>query len=209
MRNIRSWAFTLLLVLTFSTANAAVPQFIKYQGLLTDSSGSHLEGSHNLTFKLYDAASFGNLIWTESQSVNVENGLFQVSLGAVNPLIHEIFDEPQVWLGIAIGSDPELSPRERIGAVPYALQAEVAQSVVSPEGSGWILAGNLGDLDTGGGQISGYPTTEYEYGIPFDGNIYRARCVFVPGPGMVFSNIEPFITGIFASPTKFRYGGIL
>ena len=48
---------------------------MNYQGLLTDSHGSLLNGSFNLTFKLYSA--FGSLfpIWTETHTaVPVSNG---------------------------------------------------------------------------------------------------------------------------------------
>ena len=211
MRFIFKTFYLLVAVFTVSSATAAVPHLVNYQGRLTDSLDAPLDGSYNITFSLYTAASGGSPIWTEAQQVSVSDGLFQVTFGsdAGNPLEQTDFDLAQVWLGIAITGNPEFSPRTRFMSVPYAYQAEVAQTALSTGGSGWILAGNLGDLDAGNGVISGYPTTEYEYGLPFDGNIHRARCVFVQGPGIVFQTIEPFMTSISITTSQFRYGGLL
>jgi hypothetical protein len=193
------------------SASAGVPHLVNYQGRLTDSLGTPLDGSYNITFSLYDVVSGGSPIWTEAQQVSVSDGLFQVTFGsdAGNPLEQTEFDPSQVWLGVAVTGSPEFSPRTRFMSVPYAYKSEIAETALSTGGSGWILAGNLGDLDAGNGQIAGYPTTEYEYGMPLDGNIHRARCVFVQGPGLVFHTIEPYITSISVSTPEFRYGGFL
>ncbi|MGH8016247.1 MAG: hypothetical protein ACREBV_08665, partial [Candidatus Zixiibacteriota bacterium] len=198
----------LLLISLSSLASAAIPQFIKYQGLLTDSSGVAIEGLQNMTFKLYDAAVNGNQLWTESQTVNVSQGLFQVSLGANNPLTQDVFDAAQVWLGITVGANPEISPRERIGAVPYALQAEVAQSVESTPGSPWIMAGNLLDLTTGSGSLIAYPSAEYEYGLEWVTSIFPAACFNVWTGGYIFQTTEPMLVGVDDATGEFSFGGV-
>ncbi len=53
-----------LLVLTATSAFAQIPQTMSYQGLLTDAAGIPVaDGPVDLTFKLYDAATDGTLLW--------------------------------------------------------------------------------------------------------------------------------------------------
>ena len=44
---------------------AQAPKTLSYQGKLSDSGGP-LNGSYNLTFTIYDAASGGSSLWTEA-----------------------------------------------------------------------------------------------------------------------------------------------
>jgi len=196
-----------LLLLFGVQSSAAVPQSIKYQGLLTDTSGTTLNGSQNMTFKLYDAASGGNQLWTESQSVNVSDGLFQVALGSTNPLTQDIFDAAQVWLGITIGANPELSPRERIAAVPYALQAEIAQTALATSGAEWVFAGTLADLVAGSGALLSYPSATYEYGLQWGSSILPAVCFNFWTGGFIFQTTQPMVVEV-NSVSEFSYGGV-
>jgi len=109
--------------------NAAAPQLINYQGVLTDSTGTGLDTTVSMTFSIYDAAVAGTLIWTETQgAVTVTAGLFQVSLGAVSPLSEAEFGGPIRYIGITVGGDPEISPRTQIVTVAYAFHAEQADN---------------------------------------------------------------------------------
>ena len=65
---------------------STIPAKISYQGVLTDNNGSPLTGSYNMDFGLYNASSGGTELWTESQTVPVINGIFNVYLGAGNPI---------------------------------------------------------------------------------------------------------------------------
>lgn len=66
---------------------AAVPKLLTYQGLLKDSAGNFLTGTYSMTFKIYDAATAGTELWSETQStVSVSSGRFTVQLG-VNGLL--------------------------------------------------------------------------------------------------------------------------
>ncbi len=100
---------------------AAVPNLMQYQGHLTDDSGAPLDTIIDMTFTIYDDSAGGTVWWNETQpSVVVTNGLFNVLLGSVNPISDSIFVDTPRWLGITIGSDPEISPRTRLVTVPYA-----------------------------------------------------------------------------------------
>ena len=98
---------------------------MSYQGLLTDAAGIPVaDGPVDLTFKLYDAATDGTLLWEETQEVDVANGLFNVILGSSNPL-NLAFDKPY-WLGSTIGTDTELQPRTALTSSPYSLNSQTA-----------------------------------------------------------------------------------
>jgi hypothetical protein len=110
-----------------SIASAAVPRLINYQGKLTDTSGAPLEGSYTLTFRIYDAATAGNLLWEETQpGVVVDNGLFSILLGSATAL-NIPFDRPY-YLEIKVGNEV-MTPRQQITSAGYAIRAEKADSV--------------------------------------------------------------------------------
>lgn len=100
-----------------------IPQTISYQGVLTNASSTPVpDGNYNLTFKLYDVASGGTALWTEAQTVATRNGNFTVMLGSVTAL-NLPFDRPY-WLGMTVGSDPEMTPRIQLTASAYGLNSK-------------------------------------------------------------------------------------
>ena len=80
-------------------------------------------GAHNVTFTIYDAATAGTAVWTETQSVTTTAGLFSVQLGDVTPIPTSALKGASRYLGIAIESDPEMTPREDLVSVPYCCRA--------------------------------------------------------------------------------------
>jgi hypothetical protein len=123
-------AFALLLA--GAATGAAAPQLVNYQGILADAAGAPLEGSHDLTFRIYPDSLAGTALWSEDHpGVTVEKGLFQVILGGAGlaPLTPDLFDGGERWLGITVDGGDELSPRMRLTSVPWALRAAVADSV--------------------------------------------------------------------------------
>ncbi len=112
----------LLLFLILQSASAQVPELMTYQGVLTDAKGNRVsDGIYKLTFKIYDSAKTGNLLWRERQKTQVTNGSFSVVLGSTNPLIMA-FDIPY-WLGATVGNGQEMKPRVQLTSSPYALTA--------------------------------------------------------------------------------------
>jgi len=110
---------SLLVVLSF----AQIPLKISFQGRLLDSLGNPIaDGTYLITFRLYDVATGGTALWTEQHTVTTHNGLFNVMLGSIISLSGIDFGRP-LWLGVQIGTEPELSPRYELGASPYALVA--------------------------------------------------------------------------------------
>ena len=107
-------------------AYSDIPHLLNYQGKATDSGGAPLNGAYDITFRIYDHATAGELKWSEiHQDVSIENGIFQVLLGSVTPL-DLAFDE-DYWIAIEIGTDGEMTPRTRLASVGYAYTAENAE----------------------------------------------------------------------------------
>mgnify|MGYP001561194253 FL=1 len=106
-------------------AYAGVPHLINYQGRITDSGGTPLNGSYALTFRIYDAETAGNLLWEEVQNgVVIQKGIFTVLLGSVTNL-NLAFDKPY-FLEIKVGGEV-MSPRQWITSAGYAIRAEKAE----------------------------------------------------------------------------------
>jgi len=113
-----------------SFALAQIPQTINYQGYLTDSNGNPLSGNYNIKFSIYNSATGGTAIWSETHnSVTVTNGVFGVILGEINPVPLELFDGTDKFLGITVGTDPEMTPRQKFTSVGYAFRADNANDI--------------------------------------------------------------------------------
>ncbi len=126
-----------------------IPRMISYQGRLTDTLGRPVpDGDYQLTFRLYTQESGGTPFWNEVQTVAVRNGLFSVLLGLVNP-ITSIPDAGGLYLGLQVGSEPELSPRLRIVSGAYAYLAERAADADRLQGkdtTGFVRTGQASSV---------------------------------------------------------------
>ncbi len=134
----RLLAIAILLLAMAATAGAEIAPLINYQGRLTnDEGGPVADGSYQITFNIYASIGAPSPIWTSGQqSVSVAGGIFDYILGSTAALPHNIFDNQLRYLGITVGSDPEVSPRTRFTAVPYsykALKADTALSLAGEE----------------------------------------------------------------------------
>ncbi len=103
-------------------AYADIPRLINFQGRLTDSSGKFVvDGNYSVTFSIYSVPSGGSALWSETQSVSVSKGLFNVILGSNTPIPNSIFDSyVDTYLGVQVGADAEMTPRQRISSLGYA-----------------------------------------------------------------------------------------
>jgi hypothetical protein len=124
-------------------AAQTVPLTLTQQGRLLDATGAPVD-SVALTFKfaLYATPTAGTAIWTETQSITPDEGYFSARLGEETPFPATVFDGSQaaLYLGIQIGSDSEMAPRQQLTSVPFAMlslnatHATVADSATSAEG---------------------------------------------------------------------------
>ncbi len=102
-------------------ANAAPPQTLSYQGVMTNNGGTPINGAQTVVFSLYSVASGGTASWTETKTVTVANGLFSVTLGDTTPITIP-FDSP-LFLGVKVAADNEMTPRQPLAASAYAFEA--------------------------------------------------------------------------------------
>jgi hypothetical protein len=124
-----NFALALCAAIVFcSQLSFAFPAKINYQGKLNDSSGSAVpDNVYTLAFNIYDAASAGTLLWSETLGVQVTNGLFSVVLGNNTPLDTSIITPGATpHLGVAVNGEPEFSPRTELVSAAYAIQSEQA-----------------------------------------------------------------------------------
>jgi len=169
----------LLLVLFSASVVAQIPRVISYQGMLLGTNGQPVpEGNYNLTFKLYNEGN--TLMWSEVHNqVFVSGGLFRVLLGTVTPFGIP-FDKPY-FLGIQVGSDPELQPRMPLTSAAYAIRAEDADKLMGIFASLTPEPNKILPLDASGkfpaSVISGGGIT-----LPYSGTTAS------PGPGFSVTN---------------------
>ena len=105
-----------------------VPHEINYQGWLgTADDTTGVTGTFTMVFKIYNAETDGNGLWSETHEVQVSRGVFNVILGSSNPIPAEIFTGAPLWLEISVAGEV-LSPRQKLVSVGYAIHAESAQS---------------------------------------------------------------------------------
>ena len=110
-----------------------VPARFGYQGRLLDQSGAALNGTHQVAFSIYKQPTGGSALWSETQKLALTSGFYATFLGAVTPLPVDfdstvfpagtkVFDGSDLYLGVSVDGTEELTPRQQIGAVVYALR---------------------------------------------------------------------------------------
>ncbi len=106
--------------------NAQIP----FYGTLREGGGALVTGTYDMVFKIYDAPTGGTVLWTGNHTnangngVDVDDGVFQVMLGSGAGNAFSLdFNDDSYYLGISIGTDTEMTPRERLGATPYAFNS--------------------------------------------------------------------------------------
>ena len=125
-----------------ASAQGAIPNLINYSGRLTDTAGLSLTGSFAVQFTIYDAPTGGIVFWQETQTVAANaGGLFRVLLGSVIPVLDTVFQDNTRYLGIRVGSDPEMTPRIRLASVPYAARVSTIDGSSGGTVSGSIAVG--------------------------------------------------------------------
>jgi len=112
---------------------AAPPRTVAFQGKLTDAQNSPITATTSLRFGIYnDAIATGSaLLWQEVQTVTPDhNGFFSVTLGRTNPIPATVFlENPELYIGITIGTNSELQPRQQIATVNYAANTQTVQGL--------------------------------------------------------------------------------
>jgi hypothetical protein len=127
-------ALALTLTLAFTaTARAAVPGRITEQGrLFMKGSSTPATGSVAMVFSIYGAATGGTALWTESYNVTLDDGYYSVQLGSKTNFPATLWDGSVRYVGLKVGTDDEMTPREEVAAAPYALMAGDVNGDIHP-----------------------------------------------------------------------------
>jgi hypothetical protein len=110
--------------LGLATRASAVPLTFDHQGRVLDPAGAPVDGTTSLGFALYATPTGGAPLWSETQSVPVSDGYYQALLGATTPIPSTVFSGLTLYLGVSVGSGPELVGRSAVVSVPYAVTAQ-------------------------------------------------------------------------------------
>ena len=129
-RHLAGWA-VIFFLLGFASALpclAQPPRLINFQGQLTGEFSETLpDDDYQMTFSIYNLDIGGVALWSETQTVALHAGHYDVVLG-VSAVLDLPFDEPY-FLGIDVDGDGEMSPRLPLTSVPYSLRAVEADAV--------------------------------------------------------------------------------
>ncbi|MBN1587460.1 MAG: hypothetical protein JW937_08580, partial [Candidatus Omnitrophica bacterium] len=178
----------------FAFAEDTIPQYLNFQGRLTDTSGNALNGDFDLVIRLYDATEGGTAFWTETHEVSLTEGLFNVMLGKNTALDWEF--DAAAYLSIEVVqegvSDGEMDPRLELAASAYAFNAERLDGL---EATSFLRSDEDGTLDgalavTGDVAVQGVLTAE---AVTTEAN--TDLTVNPTGTGNVVLNIDSASTG--------------
>jgi hypothetical protein len=156
-------------------AAATPPRTLSYQGFLTSSANAPIDAPVQMTFSIYSTSTGGVALWSETQaSVAVAKGEFSTVLGLSTPLALA-FDAPY-YMGVAVGADPEMTPRQPLASSAYAFRALSIDSGAMVPGS--VLTGSIPTATLPGSQVTGDIPTATLPGTQITGSITTAT---IPG----------------------------
>src|SRR5262249_9213923 len=93
-------------------ASPLAPRVLTEEGRVYDTSGNPLAGTVALTFSIYTDATTPTALWAETQTITLDSGYFSVRLGEIAPLPDSLFDGTVRYLGVRVGTDSEMTPRQ-------------------------------------------------------------------------------------------------
>lgn len=132
-----------------------IPGRMSYQGIVTDTAnnlvGAGTPVNREVFFRIYDAASGGNVLYSEKQIATVAEGEFSVLVGAGAAItgqeatgpgtvnLANVFNGSTRYLGVTVDgaagdgaqNDSEISPRQQIVTTGFAFRAKEAETVIN------------------------------------------------------------------------------
>jgi len=159
--HVRFVAMLVGVAIAIGPASAAdIPKLIIHQGYLTDKSGAPVTASLAMSFGIYKSAGGDDLVWEEDVGqVNVTGGHYAIEIGKTAALDTVFFNDSELYLEIRV-KGKKMTPRQRIGAVPYAF---VAQDVVGDIHPKSVTVGGSTVVDSSGkwvGDMTGLGTVK-------------------------------------------------
>jgi hypothetical protein len=142
-------SFALALILTLASAGgalAAVPGLMSYQGRIKES-GLPVTAARSVDISICPTpASALGCVVTGAQNVSVVNGLFRTTFTLPSAVAWET---GEWYLQVSVGGTAFM-PRERLAAVPYAIYASSASTLIpNPGDTAVFVASNVVIADSG------------------------------------------------------------
>lgn len=136
---------------------AAVPDGIDYQAFLTNVDGSPVDTTISITFAAYNVDLGGVPLWSSTQSIAVNQGLFSTTLGnPANPFPAGLFDGP-VFIGLFVAGE-EMLPRRALTTSPFSYKAADADTVDGLDASDLDQSAEVSTLQSDLGSVEGAVT---------------------------------------------------
>jgi hypothetical protein len=160
------FSLMVLIGLAGSIAAQSVPALVNYQGQIQNPNGTTPPpADYTLTFRIYDAAQGGNVIWGpqvfdgtsgpgKGPKIPVVQGYFNVMLGQVDTASRSIltaFGNATRYLEVQVGTNSPIAPRQQLLSAPYAFHSGNADKLAGHDWSSILVSGN----DPVAGRING------------------------------------------------------
>jgi hypothetical protein len=192
----------MLLICFSAPAQAGVSKHISFSGRLADPDTGKPKpnGVYTMTLRIYGAPTGGTPLFTEVDDVTVEGGLFSVVLGDQqgNALTLDFSDD--YWLGVKVGTDPEMPDRIPFKPSPYALFA-----LDIPAGS--VTTDKIADGAVTSDKLAPGSLIDFRVEAP-DGAVYCSGTSWQDIPGMTITKttqggpvMADFVCGAVGGPT--------
>ena len=129
----------------------SAPNYVSYQGTLYLGSDrvTPVTGVSDIEFRLYNNETdpVDQAVWAERHvGARISNGVFNIYLGGGSPIegvshapLADVFGSTPRWLGIKVGLDDEMTQRQIISSVPYAMTATSVSTATHGVPPGTIL----------------------------------------------------------------------
>ncbi len=144
----------------YASPNPPPPRKLVFKGKLTDVNNYPITAETPLRFGIYNDqfATGAALLWQEVQNITPDSeGRFSAELGKYSELNSALFnDNPALFLGMTVGSEKELDPRQPLATISYSGNSQRLQGLlpITQSGAGTknvILAlDSAGNLSIGG-----------------------------------------------------------
>lgn len=121
--------FAILLALAAGSAPPLSAQtsdrILNFQGRLFNGAGVPQTGSFTFTFQIYTVPTGGASIFSEGQTVTANNGYYNALIGSVTVggIPATVFANADLYLGVTVAPDGEMSPRSRLTSAAFAFNA--------------------------------------------------------------------------------------
>ncbi len=117
-----------LLATLFVSYSTYAAEF-NHNGVLYDAnSNTTIDATLPVIFSIYK--NDGQLLWANEKIVEFTDGNYSVTLGEDLPIDTSIFENSDLYLGLNIDNDGEMSPRLKLYTTPRSYYAEMSSSVV-------------------------------------------------------------------------------